>query len=352
MARKIFVRVHLNLHLSLLLILNRTGITGYIGGQTVAHLVQTRPDLDITALVRNEEQTRIVKIAFPETKTVIGDLDSVDLLVQLSAEADVVLQCASADHPVGTAAIAKGIRQKRKPAGSAPGFLIHTSGTGILGDPDQPYGSAPTALYDDVADIKTITSFPLTRWHRNVDKIILEAAACDPIENPKIKTTIVCPPTIYGTGTGPIRTRSVQLPDLAKASLRRGGALNVNEGRAYVILVEEALKGGGEADWNAEGYYFVENGHNVWRDLASAVGVDGFRKGYFKAAAAEALSVEEALKLQGPPLPGRSLRGVNPLGIASRIRRLRWKPYRSSTWDSVSDAVDIEARALGVKGWS
>ncbi|KAL5343643.1 hypothetical protein BJX70DRAFT_393700 [Aspergillus crustosus] len=98
-------------------------------------------------------------------KTVIGDLDSIDLLVQLSAEADVVLQCASADHPVATTAIVRGLRQKERPAGSPPGFLIHTSGTGILGDPDQDYGQPPTALYDDVADIKAISSFSLRLKH-------------------------------------------------------------------------------------------------------------------------------------------------------------------------------------------
>ncbi|KGO76894.1 hypothetical protein PITC_005210 [Penicillium italicum] len=115
-----------------------TGISGYIGGQAVLHLLRKLPNLSVTALVRDAGQATSVKVALPQVKTVVSHLDDVDTLARLSAESDIVLQCASADHTVAVAAIIKGI--KSKPAGSTPGFLIHTSGTGILGDPDQDYG--------------------------------------------------------------------------------------------------------------------------------------------------------------------------------------------------------------------
>ncbi|KAJ5465237.1 uncharacterized protein N7458_000923 [Penicillium daleae] len=319
-----------------------TGITGYIGGQTVVHLLRKRPDVSVTALVRNERQAAAVKAVLPQVNTVIGHLDSVDILARLSAESDIVLQCASADHPVAVAAIIKGI--KSKPGGSAPGVLIHTSGTGILCDPDQDYGAPPDREYDDVADIKIITKFPLKRSHRNVDKLVLEASAGD------------------DPGDGPVRIRSVQLPDLANAALRRGGSLTVNKGEnewcnvhvadladAYVLLVEEALKGGGRADWNTEGYYFVENGRHVWKELAKAVAEDGFKKGYFKSEKVDILSVEETLEAQSTPHPGPYIWGVNSLGHASRIKSLGWKAQKPSIWEYVSEAVDIEAHALGLR---
>jgi nucleoside-diphosphate-sugar epimerase len=260
---------------------------------------------------------------------------------------------------VAAAAIVRGIRSK--PAGSQTGFYIHTSGTGILGDPSQDYGQPPDRVYDDIADIKVITSFSMDRWHRNVDKIVLDAATSDPAEQPKIKTAIVCPPTIYGTGIGPVRKRSVQIPDLAKASLRRGKALTVRQGQnewrnihvadladAYVILVEEALKGGGTADWNGDGYYFVENGQHGWKDVAKAVATCGFKKGYLKTPDVEPLSVEECLRIQGEPVPGPAIWGVNSLGIASRIRRLGWQARQPSIWQCISEAVDVEAEDLGI----
>ncbi|KAL3481277.1 hypothetical protein BJX99DRAFT_253581 [Aspergillus californicus] len=337
-----------------------TGITGYIGGQTVVHLLRRYPDLGVTALVRDEGQAAAVKAALPQVKTAIGDLDSVDTLARLSAESDIVLQCASADHPVAVAAIIEGI--KSKPAGANPGFLIHTSGTGILGDPDQEYGAPPDREYDDVADIATITNLPLNRWHRGVDKLVLEASMSEKlVDNEKIKTAIVCPPTIYGKGDGPVRVRSVQLPYLANAALRRAGSLTVNKGEnewrnvhiadladAYVLLLGEALKGGGKADWNEKGYYFVENGQHVWKDLARAVAEDGFRKGYFKSDNVDALSVQETLEVQSTPHPGPAIWGVNSLGLANRIRSLGWEAQQPSIWEYVSEAVDIEAQALGL----
>jgi nucleoside-diphosphate-sugar epimerase len=269
------------------------------------------------------------------------------------------LECASADHPVAVTAIINGIRSK--PAGSPPGFLIHTSGTGILGDPSQDYGLPPDRVYDDISDIKVITSFSIDRWHRNIDKIVIDAATDDLIGHPKIKTAIVCPPTIYGAGIGPVRKRSVQLPELANASLRRGKALTVCQGEnewrhvhvadladAYVVLVEEALKGGGKADWNADGYYFVENGQHVWKDVAKAVATDAFEKGYLKTTDVEQLTVEECFKIRGDPIPGPAIWGVNSLGIGARIRRLGWEPRQPALWDFVSEAVDVEAKALGM----
>ncbi|KAL2810349.1 hypothetical protein BJX63DRAFT_434397 [Aspergillus granulosus] len=344
MSRKVFV----------------TGITGYIGGQTVVHLLRRYPDLRVTALVRNEEQATAVKAALPQVETAIGNLNSVDTLARLSAEANLVLQCASADHPVAVAAIIKGI--KSKPVGITPGFLIHTSGTGILGDPDQEYGIPPDRVYDDVADITTITNFPIKRWHRNVDKLVLEASMGESlVDNEKIKTAIICPPTIYGRGDGPVRVRSVQLPYLANAALRRGGSLTVNKGEnewrnvhiadladAYVLLAGEALQGGGKADWNEHGYYFVENGHHVWKDLAKAVAEDGYKKGYFNSDKVDVLSVEETLEVQSTPHPGPAIWGVNSLGVATRIRSLGWKAQKPTIWEYVSEAVDIEAQALGL----
>ena len=102
-------------------------------------------------------------------------------------------------------------------------------------------------------------------------------AGSDGVGGERVRTAIICPCNIYGSGEGPIRTRSVQVPALANATLRRGKAFTVNKGEniwhsihvadladAYVLLTEEALKeSGGRATWGSEGYYFVENGSFV-----------------------------------------------------------------------------------------
>lgn len=46
----------------------------------------------MTALVRDGGQAAAVKAALPQVKTVVGNLDSVDILARLSAESDIVLR--------------------------------------------------------------------------------------------------------------------------------------------------------------------------------------------------------------------------------------------------------------------
>jgi uncharacterized protein YbjT (DUF2867 family) len=71
---------------------NSIGVTGYIGGQAVLHIVNKHPNYSITALVRNKEQASYVKSAFPNLKFVLGDLDSTDLLLEECSKADIVLR--------------------------------------------------------------------------------------------------------------------------------------------------------------------------------------------------------------------------------------------------------------------
>jgi hypothetical protein len=61
-----------------------------------------------------------------------------------------------------------------------------------------------------------------------VDSIVLDATASQPVEQPKFKAAIACPPTIYdGTETSSVRQRSVQIPTLAKTPLHSEKALTV-----------------------------------------------------------------------------------------------------------------------------
>lgn len=168
---------------------------------------------------------------------------------------------------------------------NASKYWIHTSGTGILCYADieiGAYGEASRKVYDDIADVKELTSLPDTAPHRDCDKVVLAAAAGtssaqhgDGRDGP-IKTAIVCPPTIYGTGRGQGNTRSIQLPALAKGFLQKEHGFYVGAGetywtnvhvhdlsKVYLKIVEAAAAGGGSATWGAEGYYFVENGEHV-----------------------------------------------------------------------------------------
>ena len=68
-----------------------TGVTGYIGGQTLSTLVSKHPSFSIVGLVRRDEQRQQILAKHPSIEIVIGDLDSKDILIEQSKQADVVL---------------------------------------------------------------------------------------------------------------------------------------------------------------------------------------------------------------------------------------------------------------------
>jgi nucleoside-diphosphate-sugar epimerase len=147
---------------------------------------------------------------------------------------------------------------------SGPSFLIHLSGTGIVADwQDQTYlGKLNPKVWSDIDDIDNITSLPDQALHRNVDKIIQEAATAN---GEKLKTAIVCPPDIYGPGKGPGKTQSVYVPIFLNEIKQVGAAFYAGEGTntkswvhiedlmtVYLKLVEAAVAGGGGGDWGRE----------------------------------------------------------------------------------------------------
>ena len=89
-----------------------------------------------------------------------------------------------------------------------PGYWLHTGGTGILTYEDskndyQGLGKRSEKEYYDLSGIEELTHLPDEAFHRNVDKLVLDAG----IKHREVlKTIIVCPPTIYGQPESPLTT--------------------------------------------------------------------------------------------------------------------------------------------------
>jgi hypothetical protein len=80
-----------------------------------------------------------------------------------------------------------------------PGYWLHTGGTGILTweDTDKnEYGNKSEHVCNDWDGVDELLNLPDHAFHRNVDQLVLEAAAK---YGDVLKTALVCPPTIYGT---------------------------------------------------------------------------------------------------------------------------------------------------------
>lgn len=267
------------------------------------------------------------------------------------------LDCAHVDHENSIRALVKGTAARSE---SQPGYLIHTSGTGILTFADverKTYGEASAKVYDDWEGIGEVTSLPDYAAHRNVEKVIL---AAETENESRIKTAIVCPSTIYGQGRGPGNQRSVQLPELTRFTLERKEGIQIGAGRAYwpnihiydvsrcfLALVEAAVDHGGKAAWGKEGYYFVENGEHIWGEIAKIIASTAKDQGFLSSDEVVSISSDEADQQLMPY--ASLLLGANSRCKAFRARKLLgWTPKERSMSEEIPKIVTVEAKKLGL----
>ena len=335
--------------------LTRLGTTGFIGGEAFYTISQAHPEIEWTSLVRNSDKGAKVAAQYPKVRLVYGDLDSASLIEEESRNADIVCHWANADHEGAAHAIVKGLASK-----SSTSYLIHTSGTGILLYKDidsNTYGEASSHVYNDWDNLSDVTNLPDHAPHRVVDKIILQAGT---EHADKVKTAIVCPPTIYGRGRGPDNPRSHQVPELTRCTIQQGHGFHVGAGKTYwsnvhvqdlaqcyLKLVEAAINGGKPATWGPEGYYFTENEDFVWGDVSQWVATEAKKQGLIKDDKVQSFTKEQA---DGLTTWGSAMWGANSRARAVRARKLLgWEPKCASLKDTIPKTVAYEAQRLNTE---
>ena len=199
--------------------------------------------------------------------------------------------------------------------------------------------------------IEQILNFPDEADHRNVDKIV-QAASSD-----AVKIAICCPPTIHGTGSGPVNTRSMQLPRLAMATLEKGFAPYVGAGEtewdhvhvkdvAQLLLklvdaVQDPSKRDDAEIFGLHGYYFIRSGWHRWSDVARWVAEEASRQGYLPDAVVKSVTQKEMVNSVG------SSYSVNSKGVPQRASKyLGWEAKGGPLKNFVAEAVAREAKAL------
>ncbi|KAK7965230.1 hypothetical protein PG996_000416 [Apiospora saccharicola] len=347
-----------------------TGATGYIGGDALSVLSKAHPEFEFTLLVRTQDKADKVQAQYPKATIVLGDLDDSGLLREQAATADIVLHTADAsDHEGAARAIATGLAEGH--SANRPGYWLHTGGTGILTYRDSEagrLGEHDDKEYDDYEGVGELTSLPDSAFHRNVDKVVLEASS------DVVKTAIVCPPTIYGTGLGPVATRGRQAYELARLILKEGYAPIVGQGRArwnhvhvadlseaFRLLVEQAVSSLNQPDpsqnndkekekelWGARGYYFVESGEHVWAELSRGMARQASEMGLLGSSRNKPedhpLDKEEAMEVAGFEAVSW---GWNSRGRAQRLRKLLgWRPRGPTLGESVEGILEYERGRL------
>ncbi|OJD35442.1 nucleoside-diphosphate-sugar epimerase [Diplodia corticola] len=335
-----------------------TGITGYIGGDALYALHKAHPDWSYTALVRTKDKGAKVQQAYSNVDIVYGDLDSYDLIKGEASKADIVIHTADAsDHEPAAKAIAEGLASAHSK--HHPGYWLHVSGTGILcfADADAGrLGEASDKVYDDLDGVEELTHLPDHAFHRNVDKIVLEAGTKNA---DSVKTAVLCPPTIYGPGRGPVSGRSRQVYELAKITLQQKKGPIIGAGKTYwdnvhvhdlsdlFVLLAEAAATGHKDDkelWGEKGYFLVQNGEHVWGEVSKQITAEAAKEGYIPKNETFSLNKDEAFKLAG--FEALSW-GLNSRGKARRARKfLGWSPKAPSLEQELPSIVKSEYEQL------
>lgn len=163
------------------------------------------------------------------------------------------------DHEGCAKAILAGLAQRT--TRNQKTFLIHLSGTGVISDERAQTweGASSSKIWDDITDINEINNLPENAKHHKVDRWIQDASS------KYLKTVIVCPPDIYGEGYAVGGRTSFLVPMYVESLLKHKEAFHLGEGKnfravahiddvieVFLLLVEEALKGGGNAQWGQE----------------------------------------------------------------------------------------------------
>lgn len=165
-----------------------------------------------------------------------------------------------------------------------------------------------------------------------------------------VRVALVSPGGVYGIGTGAVSTSSI--PIMTSPIVHRGAGFIIGTGvstlcsvhildlaRLFGLLIGEALKpDGGIADWGAEGYYFAVADEATTKDRVRIISRELYRLGHIKTDVVDVLSIAESQKIH--PFMGFVF-GSSARAVASRARKLGWKPVEAGVLESM--ATDIAA---------
>ncbi|KAF4190006.1 hypothetical protein CNMCM7927_005816 [Aspergillus lentulus] len=280
------------------------GATGYIGGSILTELLQSpeASELSISALIRRPEQAARLQSLGVKPLEFKG-LDDLDACRDAASQHDVVINAASASHDSSAKALVEGLSQRQKATGK-DAYMIHTSGTSILGD--HPYTGTPQnqkIWSDEKDDVYAMEKNHPERYGQRVtDVTVVETGL-----SLGVKTYIVVPPTIYGKGSGPFATLSQQVPNLARLARKRGHAAVIESGAGiwnhvhildlanFYLLLFRAVRE--QPNWLPSGpkaVFFVESGEHTWLEVSQGIADALHKKGLLDNNKVESISMKEA----------------------------------------------------------
>ncbi|KAI0131837.1 NAD dependent epimerase/dehydratase family protein [Xylariales sp. AK1849] len=313
-----------------------TGASGYIGGAVLVDIIRSKLPVEISALVRSIESRDAIK-SLGITPIHFDGLDDTKAIEDIASGHDIVISCASSMHEASCLALINGLRKRKQHTGSEV-YYIHTSGTSNFGDHPISGNVVNLGALSDQDDVYAIEKEHADDWITcKVDVAVIDAG-----ERLGVKTAIVNSPLIYGTGSGPVHKRSIQIPALIRVGLQQGQAIVLGEGRGiwnfihvsdvanfYTTLLNRILSGS-SVSFGRKAYYFVEGGEINWRTISEQIAKAGLSQGYFSSDEVHQISPEEMNDSMGlsflNPYLVEVIWGSNARITGVQSRSLGWQP--------------------------
>lgn len=217
----------------------------------------------------------------------------------------------------------------------------------------------PEQKYHDINDIERIKTLDDRAPHRLIDKVVIGA------NSDAVKIAILCPPLIYGKGSGAGNTQTIQIPTLVDMTLSEGFAPVVGDGKNewdYVHIddladlflklfnaTQDPSKNANPEIFGANGYFYVPYGTLNFTKIAERAAEEIKKQGYLADVPVKRVTLAEQKKLKGFQPVAVSL-GQNSKGVAERASKyLGWAPKeRISVEDDVAEVVSQRAKQLGL----
>lgn len=306
---------------------------GFIGWNVLDLLIAE--GYKVTGLVRRKEHG--AEIEKSRAIALYGDLNDHDLIAKYTAESDITIHTATADHLPSAKAILDGVKQRA--AKGEMSIYIHTSGTSLLDDNALGEFEGSKIYYDNKPE--QIDALPENAPHRSIDLEIVKVAS-ELAE--KAKIAIMVPPEIYGFNPAHKRL-TIQVPTLARFALKHGWSGHVGKGlsvesqihvldlaRAYIVLLHY-MEVTSPKTQLGNPYWFCENGKEFsWKEVAENVGRTLKAKGLIK----DDTTREIPKDLWGDVFGEYTgaVIGLNSRSRAVRLRELGWEPREKGIWES------------------
>lgn len=306
---------------------------GFIGWNVLDLLIAE--GYEVTGLVRRKEHG--AGIGKSGASALYGDLNDHDLIAKHTAESDITIHTATADHLPSAKAILDGVKQRA--AKGEMSIYVHTSGTSLLDDNALGEFKSQKIYYDNKPE--QIDALPDSAPHRSIDleivKVARELAG-------KAKIAIMIPPEIYGFNPKHKRL-TIQVPTLARFALKHGWSGHVGKGlsvesqihvldlaRAYIVLLHH-MDSTPPKTQLGNPYWFCENGKEFsWKEVAENVGRTLKAKGLLEDSVPREIPKDLWDDVFGE-YTGAVI-GLNSRSRAVRLRELGWEPKEKGIWES------------------